>query len=215
MSSRSTLLLALATALTALSGCGPKYSRGVPKKLVEKLPYESRIELLEAENDLAVAVDRVDEARNEVLRTREAIRRARDRRGDVGREMGRSTDDLSREVARLAMDEADARVDYLRSRQEVNVRETDIDELSLRCAYARFESSRLQVARKAKIEGSERLKQEDFDNDVKRCDAEVAEMKKSLAERNKRAGEFKTKWDAKRSELARKTFDARASPYVE
>ena len=46
--------------------CSPRaarYGMRVPDALVKKLPYETRIELLEAENDLALAIDKVDEAR--------------------------------------------------------------------------------------------------------------------------------------------------------
>lgn len=206
---------ACALALLFGAGCGPKYALGVPKKLVEKLPYESRIELLESENDLAVAVDRLDEAHNEVLRTRDALRRSKSRKDAAYDERGAAKDELSREVARLAIDEAEARVEYLRARQEANVKIEEIEELSLRCAYARFEVARLGVARKAKIEGSEKLKPEDFDKQVKACEAEVAELKKALAERTKKSDGFKATWETKKSELAKKTFDARASPYVE
>ena len=57
---------------TALAGCG-----GCRSTCWSKLPYEAKIELLEAENDLALAVDRLDEARAEVSRARDQIRRAR------------------------------------------------------------------------------------------------------------------------------------------
>ncbi len=209
------LPILLLTSLAALTACGPKYSLGVPKKLVEKLPYESRIELLEAENELAVAVDRVDESRNEVLRTRDAIRRAKNRNRAAHDELGAAKDEIAREVARLAVSEAESRVEYLRARQEVNVREAELEELALRCAYARFEAARLEVARKAKVEGSERLKPEEFSGQVKACETEMAEGKKTLEARGKRAGELKAAWETKKTELARKTFDARASPYVE
>src|SRR5262249_27024947 len=51
----------------------------VPSRVLERLPYESEVELLEAENDRALAVDHLEEARNEVTRHRGAIRRAKDR----------------------------------------------------------------------------------------------------------------------------------------
>ena len=43
--------------LLLAAGCGPKR---VPTDLINRLPYEARIELLEAENDLALAIDHLD-----------------------------------------------------------------------------------------------------------------------------------------------------------
>ena len=42
--------------LLLAAACGPRYGLRVPDELVKKLPYESRIELLESENDLALAI---------------------------------------------------------------------------------------------------------------------------------------------------------------
>ena len=56
--------------LMAAGGCGGKYGRTVPNDMVNTLTYENKIDLVEAENDLFVAYDKVDEAENEILRTR-------------------------------------------------------------------------------------------------------------------------------------------------
>lgn len=204
----------LPLALT-LAACGPRYSLKVPREQVEKLPYESRIELLEAENDLAIAVDRLDEAHNNVTRTRDAIRRAKSNEGAAENEEREAKDGPSRDVARLAIEEARARVDYLRVRQEVNLRQVDVEELALRCAFAHFEQAQQVAVVKAKVPGSERLKPEDFDKQVKECDADVAKERAAAKEVEKKVEAVRSAWEAKKGALARKTFDARASPYVE
>jgi hypothetical protein len=198
-----------------LSACGPRYAKKVPPELVTKLPYEVRIELLEAENDLGVAVDQRDEAESEVLRTRTAIRRARDRKVAAEREVGEANDAVSREVARLAVDEAGSRIDYLRARQDVNVAVQERDELALQCAWATYELAKLNAARKAKVEGAEKLPLKDFEEQPKQCQAEVVNKQLRVTQENKRAETSKADWEAKKTALARKTFDARASPYVE
>lgn len=212
MTFRLTALCALTLAFTA---CGPRYNLGVPRELVKKLPYESRIDLLEAENDLAVAVDKVDEAQNELLRTREALRRSRSRLDSARSEQGKAQDAVSKEVAKLAITEAEARLEYLRRRQELNTLNKEIEDLSFRCAYARFEQSRLKVALKAKVEGVEKLKAEDFEKQVKDCEAEVAQRRKETQDEAQRAEKAKAAWEEQRTAFAKKTFDARASPYVE
>jgi hypothetical protein len=209
------LLSRLLPLALALGACGPRYNLSVPRPVVEKLPYEGRIDLLEAENDLAVAVDKLDEAHAEVLRTRDALRRARERQGAAEGEERVARDEASREVARLAIVESEARVQYLRERQEVNLRVEEVEELTLRCAYARFEQSQLQAVRKAKVEGSEKLRPEDFDRQLKDCEAEAGQKKAAMKEEDKKAEKARVEWEAKKSALAKKTFDARASPYVE
>jgi hypothetical protein len=195
-----------------LAGCGIKR---VPDSMIEKLPYEARIELLEAENDLAIAVDRLDEQHNEVVRTKEMIRRGKDRLKAAESEVSAANDALSKEVAELAVTESDARVQYLRARQKLNVKEEDLAGLFVKCAYTRFEQSRLAAARKAKLEGSESLDPAEFEAQVKTCDAKHDEEKALMKEQKDEAAATKTAWDATREKLAKKTFDARASPYVE
>ncbi len=204
-------IAAAAGLLVLAAGC----TKRVPADLINKLPYDYRIELLEAENDFALAIDRLDEAQAEILHTRDTLRRAKERLSAAESETGRAETKASQEVATLAVDEADARVAFLRARQAVNVKTEGVQKKSLRCAEARFEQARMVVARKAKVEGSESLRPEEFDAQVKECDADVAELKAEMKEQNDDAAAAKDAWEKHKTALARKTFDARASPYVE
>lgn len=206
---KQSTLLVLALAAT---GCGVKR---VPQAILEKLPYEAKIELLESENDLALAVDRLDEAKAEVGRTRDQIRRAKDRYSAAKSEVSAAQDALSKEVAELAVVEAEARVEWLRARQRVNVRDETLADQNLTCALARYEQSRLTAARKAKLEGSEDYDPAVFEQQVKDCDAEYAALKDKLKETSSEAEAVREQWEKTRAALARKTFDARASPFVE
>ena len=207
---KKTLMLLAVGALAA--GCGIKR---VPDSIIDKLPYEARIELLEAENDLAIAVDRVDETHTEWVRTRDLIRRGKDRLKAAESEVSAASDALTREVAGLAVTEADARVRYLKAKQRVNVKEEDLAQMFLTCAFTRFEQSRLTAARKAKLEGSEALDPAFFEAQVKSCDAKYDEAKALTKETKDAALTLRTEWDQTKEKLAKKTFDARASPYVE
>ena len=194
------------------SGCG---IRRVPLDVLDKLPYEAKIELLEAENDLALAVDRLDEARAEVGRARDQIRRGKDRYSAARDEVSAASDANSKEVAELAVVEADKRVEWLRAKQKVNVREEDLSEQNLTCAQARYEVSRLTAARKAKLEGSETLDPEKFEAQLKSCEEDYAALKEKAKEVGAEAEAMRADWDTSRAALAKKTFDARASPFVE
>ncbi len=205
----------LLTLLPLLAACGPRYGMRVPDDMVKKLPYETRIELLEAENDLAVAIDRVDTSQGEILRARDNIRRARSRAEAAEEELDRAEDTVSREVAQLTIEEAEARVEYLRARQRLNVDLLEVEELALRCAFARFELARAKAARKSKVEGSEELELKDFEEQIAECEAEVKEERAELTGSTAEEKAAREAWEAKKAALAKKTFDARTSPYVE
>ncbi|AKF79959.1 hypothetical protein MFUL124B02_07415 [Myxococcus fulvus 124B02] len=207
-------LLLLTLPLLA-AGCGSSYGMKVPNSLVKKLPFEVRIELLEAENELALAVDKVDEANNEIDRARDNIRRAKDRQEAAEDEVDRATDEVSREVAKLAIEESEARVEYLRAKQRLSVGLRDVSELARDCAFAKFELAKLTSARKAKVQGSEELDPKEYEEQVAECEAEVKSERAELAEEEKEEKAAREAWEAKKTALAKKTFDARASPYVE
>lgn len=201
--------------LPLLAACGPRYGMRVPDEMVKKLPYETRIELLEAENDLALAIDKVDQASSEILRARDNIRRARSRAKAAEDELDRAEDNVSKEVAQLTIEEAEARVEYLRARQHLNVSLLDVEQLALRCAFSRFELARVTAARKSKVEGSEELDPKEFEAQVAECDAAVKEERAGLGSDNAEEKAAREAWEVKKAALAKKTFDARTSPYVE
>lgn len=207
-----TRLVLLFAAVLLSTGCG---LRRVPLKVLDLLPYEAKIELLEAENDLALAVDRLDEARAEVARARDQIRRGKDRYSAARDEVSAASDENSKVVAELAVTESDKRVEWLRAKQKVNVREEDLAVQNLTCAEARYEVARLTAARKAKLEGSETLEPEKFEAQLKECEADYAALKEKAKEVGAEAETMRADWDQARAALAKKTFDARASPFVE
>ncbi len=206
---------AVVAVLGGLSGCGSRYGKRVPDDLVSKLPYENKVDLLEAENDLFVAYDKVDEMDSEVRRTRDQIRRAKSAESAAGDEVGQSRDSVSREVAQLAVEEARSRVSYLRARQEVNLKSREVSEVERDCAVSRYQLARLTAVRKVKVGGSEGYKPDEFERQVKACETEVADRKKSGKADDDRYTVARTEWEKRKEALARRTFDARASPFVE
>ena len=111
--------------------------------------------------------------------------------------------------------EAQARVEYLRARQDWNVKNRELDELNRTCAITRYQSARLTAVRKVKVPGSERYDPKDFERQVKQCEGELADRKKGAQPQRERMEKARAEWEKKRDVVARKTFDARASPFVE
>jgi hypothetical protein len=201
--------------LLLLAGCGGKYSRKVPDDMVNKLTYEDKVDLVEAENDLFVAYDRVDDAENEILRTRDQLRRAKKSESLANGEIGQAKDQATKELAVLAREEAQARVEYLRARQDLNVRNRELDELNRTCAITRYQRARLTAVRKVKVPGSERYEPKDFEVQVKQCEGELADRRKAAKPERERMEKTRAEWEKRRDVVARKSFDARASPFVE
>jgi hypothetical protein len=201
--------------LLLLAACGGRYNMKVPDGLVQQLPYENKIDLLEAENDLFIAYDRVDETENVVNQTRDQIRRAKRAEGIASDEVGQSKDPATKEIAELTVEEIRARIEYLRARQTMNVQLREVEEINRQCAVARYQLARLLAVRKAKVKGSEGYKPEDFERQAKACDAEVAERRKDLKPDEDRLTKTRTDWEKRKEVLAKRTFDARASPFVE
>ncbi len=197
------------------AACGGRYNTKVPDDLVRQLPYENKIDLLEAENDLFIAYDKVDETENEVSRTRDQIRRTKRAEGIASDEVGQARDPASKEIAQLTVEEVRARIEYLRARQTLNVQARDVEEVARQCAIARYQLARLLAVRKAKVKGSEGYKPEDFERQVKSCDAEVADRKKGLKPDEETLSRTRADWEKRKEVLAKRTFDARASPFVE
>ena len=188
-------------ALLLLAGCGGKYGRTVPDDMVNKLTYEDKVDLVEAENDLFVAYDRVDDAENEILRTRDQIRRAKKSESLAGDEI-QARDPATKELAVLA-------------RRYWNVRNRELDELNRTCAITRYQLARLTAVRKVKVPGSERYDPKDFERQAKQCEGELADRRKAAKPERERMEKARAEWEKKRDVVARKSFDARASPFVE
>lgn len=203
--------LAVAT-LVAGASCG---LRRVPTSTFERLPFERRVELLEAENELAVAVDRRDQATAEFARVRDQVRRAKGRLAAAEDEVDAAAEPTSIEIARLAVAEAQARLQYLYAHSDVAWREEQLADVALTCAFARYELAKAEIAKKVKLEGNEDFALEDFQQQAQSCDEHYREVREELKADSSRADDLKKNWDAHRAALAKRTFDARASPYVE
>ena len=69
--------------------------------------------------------------------------------------------------------------------------------------------------RKVKVPGSERYDPKEFERQAKICEADLADRKKAAKPERERMEKARAEWEKKRDVVARKSFDARASPFVE
>ncbi len=178
----------------------------VPRSLTAELPYEAKVELLESENELAIAIDKVDQVKNDIARTKVQLRRAKEALSAAEKDVGNAEDDGSREVAEMAVAEGEARIEHLRAIQNLNQVMESNQYAALRCAYARFEAAKLKILQKAKVEGAEDLDASDFDDQAKECEDSLGDQWEQEGEVLAEADEARAHW-----EEAKDAFNARAS----
>jgi hypothetical protein len=207
-------LVALSLA-SVLAGCGLKR---VDAEVVARLPLESKIELLEAENDLYIAIDRHDEAVDRALHTRDELHRARDRISEAkdARNRAEQTKDPRQvEVASLAVEEAYQKRDWLEDWVDVQWALASAEDARLDAAKGRFERAKASMCKKANIKGSEKLDMPGFEAQVKSLESRAKRKAESAEADRKKAEEVRSKWNSTRRALAQKTGGALGSAWVE
>ncbi len=211
---RALRTILLVTGLLA-AGCG--HVR-VDARAVDALPLEVKLDLIEAENDLFIAVDAVDEAQTRALDARDELRRARTRVKeaeealDAAEEKG---DPKLLEIAQLAVKEAEQREDFLDTWVDIQWDLLDVEELKLAAARARFERVKAQAVKKANLKGAEEIELKDFEEEVAAREADAKEAEEDVKEAIAEAEKGRAEWNETRRVLAEKTGGGQGSPWVQ
>jgi len=181
------LALAVAAALLLLPGCG---LLRVDDSAVQRLPLESKLDLIEAENDLFIAVDAVDEAANRVIETKEDYKKADNAISEAGEALSQAEqakDQKLIDISRLSVTESRQRRDFLDSWEDVMWAQLDVEKAKLELARGRYEKARAQAVKKANVEGAQKIKIEDYDRQVAELEAtvkkRVADAAKALTQK--------------------------------
>jgi predicted acylesterase/phospholipase RssA len=161
----------------ALSGCGPSLSHTVPDDLLRRLPKSSRRAEFQAKTVVTIAVDRrstvkreIKTALNEISRTRDKIRKAKEQKGKVG---AREADKID-----LQIDMLGSKVDYLHDVVDHHRVRQKLAEMELVLAEAQYELSKVRLVKSNNIsfDGDE----EDFIDQVKSIQEDVDEFRKEV-----------------------------------
>lgn len=114
-----------------------------------RLPYEARLWLMDAEERLQTARERVIEERAALVAAQVAADRARRALDTVG---GDTT--VSDEVAPVLREEAEAEVSYAEANLALKEQEVQLTEASEDCAKIALEGARAEAEVRAKLEGA-------------------------------------------------------------
>ena len=201
--------------LLLLAGCGFAH---VDAAAVKALPLEARLDLLEAENELFIAVDAVDEASF-------GLQEARDEYRDAGRRIDEAESALEQaearkderllEIARLSVQAAEQREDFLDVWRDVQAAGLDARRARLDLAQARFERTKAAAVKRANIDGAEKIDLEDFDAAIASLEKRVEAREQDAKQEAEAAEKVRATWQATRQLLAEKTGGGQGSPWVE
>ncbi len=204
---------ALLCPLLALAACAPSVSRRVPPAAVAALPLERRLTLLDAENGLLAATDARDAQEERVQAAGEARHAAERRLREA--ENARDKGAVKEDTARAALAEAEARKTFAERDRELQKKRLELADAELLVADARFEESRAAEVEAASLPGAGGIHRSDYAD-------QVAELEKSRARKAAEASAVQAQadaaraaWNAARASLAKLTFGAQGSVWVD
>lgn len=200
------------------AACGPSVSLRVEQRSLKELPLESRLDLLDAENDLFAAVDQRDDADQAIDDARVATRRADQRVADEEHSLDQARerkDQAGIAVGQLAVQEAKARRRVQVWRVAVARKGVELQEANLLVAQARFERSKAEVAKKAKTAGAAELRIKDFDRQIDDLQKYVKRQQGGVDRTIKDSEPDRQKWLALSHQLSELTGGGQGSAWVQ
>lgn len=202
-------------AFAALSGCG--HSRAGERSLAA-LSMESKLNLIEAENDLFAAVDAVDEASSRVRETREECEKGdeRYRAAQEALKLARGAKDKTYlEIAQLSLQESKERRAWLDAWLAVQRKLLEAEKAKLELARCRYERTEVQLVKKARVANAEKVDLTYFDARIKNLEADAKRATDRAQKEAESAEKAKNVWSATQRALSKKTGGGQGSPWVE
>ncbi len=210
----TTAILGVALAL----GCVPSVSLRVEERSIKDLPLESRLDLLDAENDLFSAVDRRDDAEAAIDDARVAMRHADARVDEAEQNLDQARqrkDPGGIDVGKLAIEEAKAHRKVREWEQRFAHKDLAVAEAQLIVAQARFERAKADVAKKAKTAGAAEIKLVDFDKQIERLLSYAKGVQREADALRKEAEKDQQHWQGLSRQLSELTGGAQGSAWVQ
>ncbi len=197
----------------AMVGCATPYGKSAPGWVVRKMSYEGRLWLLDAEEELAVAQLKLEEAEAEHERARKA-------RASAERKLARAAKaveavDAEKDAPTLAANEAEAFLEYALAAEAQAADRVELERLSLHCARARYELAKIQVAKKVRLADADELDEAPLAKQARRCEEDLEELRDQSRQLEVRVSRARAEWERRRSQLSQRVSLARPGPYLE
>jgi chromosome segregation ATPase len=215
---RASLVVSVASLSFLVCACGGNVGLKVKDKMLKQLSVEARIDLLDPENSMFAAIDMVDQAHDELENAEEEYEAANDRINEAKEQRSKAKeakDSNAVDVAELAIEEAKQHKSYIKAEMKVLRKIIEVREAELDVAHAKFELARANAVKAASIEGSEKLKIEDFQAQVDKLDEKAKKRQEDADAVKAEADDQKKTWLDSREALAKASGGAQGSAWVQ
>lgn len=187
--------LLFATALL-LAGCGGPLSNTIDDDVLEDMSRQGQIEIYDAENGIIVALDRLDEARDELLRIRGELDLAKER-----------IEAAEKRGNRLGIDVAEGWRVYLESMERWAKANVALQKLGVVVARAQVELAKAEVVQREDLLGGRSFSAGRYQEQAKTVQAEYQRRAAAVRKLRARARKLETKWWALRRRYVAQTGD--------
>lgn len=191
--------------LAALAGCGAgSLSNTVDSDLLKEMSRQGELWVYDAENDIVVALDRLDEAKDQ----RRAIRiRLRDAEKNL--------EAAEKRNARLGVEMAEAWINHLEGLEDWTDSNIDNLELGIVVALAAVELAKAQVINREDLLGGKGFSAKDYQVQFNKLKKEFDAEKKRVRKIRKKARKLEDKWWTLRRRFIAQTGDYDRGLWIE
>jgi colicin import membrane protein len=203
---------AILGAALVLCACAPSVSLRVSSSAVAELPLERKLTLLDAENGLLAAVDARDAQEDRALAAADARRDAARRVRDA--EQARDKEKGSADIARAAVAEAEARKTFADRDRDLQRARVALSDAELMVADAKFEEARAAEVEAAALPGAQGVHEKDFSKQVAKLEKVRDRKAQEVKEAQAATDAARAAWTEARGGLAKLTYGAQGSVWV-
>lgn len=201
---RCALLLAALASLSTLAACGSSLSYTIDKSRLREASRRGRLWVYDAENEIVVALDRLDEAKDELRKVRLRIKKAE-----------RAIERAEKRGRRSGVQVAEAWLVHLESLEDwakLNVR---LHRFGLRVARAAVELAKAQVIQREDLLGGKDFNVKDFQAQYDELKKRFDRARKRVRKRRRLARKKEQRWWRMRRSYVAQTGDYNSGLWIE
>lgn len=187
----------LGLALFSLAACGSSsLSETVSSSKLKDMSRQGQLWVYDAENGIVVALDRLDEARDEFYRVRRSLKLA-DKRIDAAEKRGKS----------LGVSVAEAWREHLQALRKWAISRVRLERLGVTTARAAVELAKAQVIQREDLLGGKNFDVKKFADQLQKLQEEYNSRMKLVRKRRRYARQLEGRWRKLRMRYVAQTGD--------
>lgn len=190
----------------------------VDRHMLRDISIENKLQLFEAENELAIAVDE----RENIIREGQQVRRQKDATlagvDDAREDRGRAADkaDAKAEaLAALAIEVLELKIEFLNAMLDHIDDRLNAQEDLTRVALAKFELAKARIVKRNNVSGASGIDLADFEAQVDRCVETARDAQRDVSRAEAEVAQARAKWISERARLEKQSDGGLGSAWAE